>query len=91
MTSARVEELEKMAAPEAAEVSLLSQLLHALNQPLTGLQCSLELALSIPRSPQQYADCLGSGLELTGRMRNLVGAIRALVEIDGLALNPGTD
>lgn len=61
--------------------SPLAQLLHALNQPLTGLQCSMELAVSGPRRPDQYLSVLRDGLELTGRMRILVDAIRELVDI----------
>jgi hypothetical protein len=62
--------------------SPLAHLLHALNQPLTGLQCSLELALVGPRTPEQYIRALRDGLELTARMRFLVEAIRELVDSD---------
>jgi len=59
----------------------LAHLLHALNQPLTGLQCSLELAVAGPRPAEQYVRTLREGLELTGRMRILVEAIRELTDI----------
>jgi hypothetical protein len=62
--------------------SPLQHLLHALNQPLTGLQCSLELALVGQRTPEQYVRALSDGLQLTGRMSVLVGAIRELVETE---------
>ncbi|MGA8762772.1 MAG: hypothetical protein WB562_07905 [Candidatus Sulfotelmatobacter sp.] len=68
---------------EAADLGMLAQLLHALNQPLTGVQCSLELALAGPRSPEQYIDCIRGGLELIERMRDLAAAMRQLLEIDG--------
>lgn len=61
--------------------SPLAQLLHALNQPLTGLQCSMEVALAGPRTPEQYVQGLHEGLELSGRMRLLVEAIREVVDI----------
>lgn len=61
--------------------SPLAHLLHALNQPLTGLQCSLELALIGPRSVEKHVHSLRDGLELTGRMRVLVEAIRELVDL----------
>ncbi len=64
--------------------SPLAHLLHALNQPLTGLQCSLELATSGPRTAEQYARTLREGLELTGRMRILVEALRELADTDTL-------
>ena len=62
--------------------SPLAHLLHALNQPLTGLQCSLELAVASPRTSEQYRDTLRDGLELTARMRILVEAIRELAEAE---------
>jgi len=68
------------AALKMAARSPLAQLLHALNQPLTGLQCSMEVALASPRTPEQYAHGLREGLELTERMRALVEAIREVAE-----------
>ncbi|HLW89234.1 MAG TPA: hypothetical protein VKR57_12135 [Terriglobales bacterium] len=62
-----------------ASRSPLQHLLHALNQPLTGLHCSLELALIGQRTPEQYVRTLREGLELAERMTVLVGAIRELV------------
>lgn len=67
--------------------SPLAQLLHALNQPLTGLQCSMEVALAAPRTVEQYRQGLRDGLELTARMRLLVDAIREVV--DGQERTPG--
>jgi hypothetical protein len=71
---------EDRSSGERPGQSPLAYLLHALNQPLTGLQCSLELALVSQRSVQQYIHCLNEGLQLTGRMRILVEAIQALIE-----------
>lgn len=62
--------------------SPLAHLLHALNQPLTGLQCSLELAAAGPRRADQYVQTLRDGLELTARMRDLVEALRELVDLE---------
>ena len=62
--------------------SPLAYLLHALNQPLTGLHCSLEVALASPRTAEQYDRTLRDGLELAGRMRTLVEAIRELAETE---------
>lgn len=72
---------------EIANRSPLAQLLHALNQPLTGLQCSMEVALAGTRTPEQYRQGLHDGLELTDRMRALVEAIREVadgLDTDGL-------
>jgi hypothetical protein len=62
--------------------SPMAYLLHALNQPLTGLQCSLELSLVGPRTPEQYIGAMRDGLELTGRMRVLVEAIREVADAE---------
>jgi signal transduction histidine kinase len=62
--------------------SPLAQLLHALNQPLTGLQCSMEVALACPRTSEQYVQGLRDGLELTERMRALVAAIREVADTE---------
>ena len=59
--------------------SALARLFHALNQPLTGLQCSLELALAVPKPGEQHTRTLREGLALTARMRVLVEALRELV------------
>jgi signal transduction histidine kinase len=61
--------------------SPLAHLVHALNQPLTGLQCSLELALVGPRRSDQYVQTIREGLDLTSRMRGLVEAIRELADL----------
>lgn len=66
--------------------SPLARLLHALNQPLTGLQCSLELAVAGPRPVEHYVRTLREGLDLTGRMRTLVEAIRELVDAQSYCL-----
>lgn len=76
-----------MSASAPASVKLagrspLAQLLHALNQPLTGLQCSMEVALISPRTPEQYVRSLRENLELTERMRALVGAIREVTDME---------
>jgi signal transduction histidine kinase len=66
--------------PVAETRSPLEQLLHALNQPLTGLQCAMEVALASPRTAEQYVQGLREGLVLTERMRALVDAIREVVD-----------
>jgi hypothetical protein len=58
----------------------LERLLHALNQPLTGLQCSLEVALAAPRTVEYYQQRLREGVELAERMRVLVEAIREVTQ-----------
>lgn len=72
---------------EPLKQTVLAHLLHALNQPLTGLQCSLELASSVSRSSEQYARTFREGLALTARMRVLVEALRELVHSSEAAEN----
>jgi len=62
--------------------SPLAHLLHALNQPLTGLQCSMELAVAVLRPADHYVRSLRDGLELVSRIRVLVGAIRELADLE---------
>jgi len=67
------------AVPEGR--SPLAHLLHALNQPLTGLQCSMELTLAGPRPADHYIRTLREGLDLVSRMRTLVEALRDLTDL----------
>jgi C4-dicarboxylate-specific signal transduction histidine kinase len=62
-----------------------AHLLHALNQPLTGLQCSMELALAAPRSTDQYVQTLNEALELISRVRVLTDAVRELSDLQSSA------
>ena len=64
----------------ALERSPLERLLHGLNQPLTGLQCSMEVALASPRAVEYYVQGLRDGLALTERMRALVEAMREVAD-----------
>jgi signal transduction histidine kinase len=70
------------AAPEGRHRSPLAQLVHALNQPLTGLQCAMEVALARPRTVEQHVLGLRESLALTERMRGLVEAIREVAEME---------
>lgn len=70
---------------EAREHRVLAHLLHALNQPLTGLQCSLELASSVPRSNEEHVRTMREAIVLTARMRVLVEALRELVHSSEMA------
>jgi hypothetical protein len=63
------------------EFSPLAHLLHELNQPLTGLQCSLELASAGPRTAEQYLRAIREGLELIGRIRSLVEGLREVADL----------
>jgi hypothetical protein len=62
----------------------LSEAFHTISQPLTGLQCGLELAVAIPRGPEEYRRRIGEALEITSRLRSLTAALRELVEADDI-------
>ena len=64
------------------EFNPLSHLLHELNQPLTGLQCSLELAAVGPRTTEQYLRAIREGLGLLARMRMQVAAMREIADVE---------
>jgi hypothetical protein len=66
----------------ASRFNPLPVLLHELNQPLTGLQCSLELATVGERTLEEYRSALRQGLDLVARMRMLVEAVREIADIE---------
>ena len=62
--------------------SLLPELLHALNQPLTSLRCSLELTLLQPRDSEEYRKRLRESLHLTEEIVVLSSGIRELLDVE---------
>ena len=68
--------------------SLLPELLHALNQPLTSLRCSLELTLLQPRDSEEYRRRLRESLKLTEDITVLTNGIRELLEVEKPLLHP---
>jgi len=92
MSGARAQlEPDRVARSSTNSRGPLAHLLHALNQPLTGLQCSLELALVSPRPAEQYVCTLREGLELTDRMRILVQAVRELADLEESETDPADE
>jgi hypothetical protein len=80
-----------VSASKRGERGVLERLLHALNQPLTGLQCSLEVALAAPRTVEFYAARMREELELTERMRALVETLREVASAAAENLETGTE
>ena len=68
--------------------SLLPELLHALNQPLTSLRCSLELALLQPRDSDEYRRRLRESLKLTEDITVLASGIRELIDVEQPVAQP---
>ena len=59
----------------------LGELLHALNQPLTQIRCSLELALRRPSSIEDYQETLAAALGQAERASNISFAMQQVLEI----------
>jgi hypothetical protein len=57
----------------------LAELFHLLSQPLSGLQCSLEVALLQDRTKNEYQDCLHQALLQARRVIAVSEVLRDLV------------
>jgi len=57
-----------------------SEVFHALSQPITALQCSLELTLRRARSAEELQDGLREGLENSQRLIRVLGWLRKFAE-----------
>ncbi len=69
--------------PQSEREQFVSDLFHALAQPLTGLRCLLEVALRKPAIPaQESRGALEQALEATERLYQSVLFIRQLAEAD---------
>jgi heavy metal sensor kinase len=55
---------------------------HELRTPLSILYTNLQLALSRPRSAEEYQETLQSGLKAAARMRNLIDGLLMLARAD---------
>lgn len=71
-----------LAGSKLEQESLLPELLHALNQPLTSLRCSLELTLLQPRDSEEYRRRLRESLRLTEDIVVLSSGIRELLDVE---------
>jgi signal transduction histidine kinase len=67
---------------------LIADLFHAVNQPITALQCSVELSLRRPPSEQQYRDTLQAALQHAEQIARQVAGIRELLQADDPGDNP---
>jgi len=81
MSSSRPQLAFDRAASSPAQGNVMEPLLHALNQPLTGLQCSMELALASPRPIAEYVRTLRDGLTLLHSARILIGGLREIADL----------
>lgn len=75
--------LERTSTADGAERRrLLSDLFHALNQPLTSLCCSLELALREEHIPPAYRHSVREALQQTEQVTLLANSIREFIEAE---------
>jgi signal transduction histidine kinase len=73
--------LESAADAANDKQQLVSELFHALSQPITALRCSLELALHMP-TVVPSKESLHLALTHAERIAQLAGSIRELVQAD---------
>jgi hypothetical protein len=83
-------ELASGTGTKLEQESLLPELLHALNQPLTSLRCSLELTLLQPRDSDEYRRRLRDSLKLTEEITVLASGIRELIDVENPVTQPRT-
>ncbi|HVO79397.1 MAG TPA: hypothetical protein VMT28_01625 [Terriglobales bacterium] len=79
--------LEREVAASRERRELLSELFHALNQPLTTLRCALELGLQQPHREQSCSHTMEAALLQAESVARLTAGIRELLEAD----DPGDD
>jgi hypothetical protein len=65
--------------PGEEQQQLVADLFHALNQPLTALRCSLELALAKPLTAEQYRATLSRGVKDAAQVAWFSAGIRELL------------
>ncbi|MGB6386890.1 MAG: hypothetical protein WBE45_02745 [Terriglobales bacterium] len=72
----------------ARSPDVLSELLHSLSQPLTGLRCSLELSLQLPldlsieQAAEQQQESVAVALEQTDRVIGMVQLMREYLDAE---------
>ena len=74
---------------DAGEREFLRYVFHLLSQPLTALQCSLELGLLNSGEVRDYRQCIECALENSDRLRSRLGLVRELA--DGCEQPAATD
>jgi K+-sensing histidine kinase KdpD len=79
---------ESEIAAKGERRKLLSELFHALNQPLTTLRCALELSLQRPRHEEEYRQTMQAVLLQAEKVTRLTSGIRELLEADDLGGHP---
>lgn len=73
---------ESMARETAEQRRLANDIFHTLSQPLTALQCSLELALFRDRTPEEFRASVEAALQNAERLRQSFLLVRELNHAD---------
>lgn len=66
----------------AGSRELAAEMFHSLSQPLTVVQCSLELSLANDSSPQEFRASVEAALENTQRVRQRLDVAREMINAD---------
>jgi two-component system heavy metal sensor histidine kinase CusS len=80
------EMLDRLEESFARLARFSSDIAHELRTPVNNLRGEVDLALSRPRTPEQYRDVLGSCLEECGRLARLIDSLLFLARAE----NPRT-
>ena len=77
--------IRSVEAPKVSQANreFISNLSHALSQPLTALRGSVELTLMEPRTGTEYRKCLEEALEQADRLVGVLRSVRHLVDMEG--------
>jgi len=73
---------ELQARGAAEQRSLVSEVLHKLSQPLTALQCSLELSLVRDQTCEEFRASVEAALQNAGRLRQNLLLLRELSDAE---------
>lgn len=71
-----------------ADAALIDEIFHALNQPLTSLQCLLELSLLRPRAAREYRLALLRAQQQAEEIARLASGLRELLQASGPGNKP---
>ncbi len=76
------ETLERLEKSFMSQQQMLQDISHELRTPLTIIKGQLQLALSKPRSPEQYKNVLFSNLEEVEKIKRIIDEIMALAQLE---------
>ncbi|MBX9680073.1 MAG: HAMP domain-containing histidine kinase, partial [Gemmataceae bacterium] len=81
--------LDRIAHYIASQQDFVANAAHELRSPLAAIRSSVEVGLSRPRTPDEYAELLDMVVQECGRLSTLVNQLLLLAEGDAGKLAPG--